>query len=93
MGRATVLDLTLRQRQVRDFIRDYKARNTYAPTIREVCEQFGWSSPNAAHRHLKNLAIKGAIKRGVHKFRAIEVKHAGIPIFNSLEELTAALRR
>lgn len=38
------------------------------PSVRETCEHFGWSSPNAAHRHMRSLASKGLIElrgRGV----------------------------
>jgi hypothetical protein len=33
----------------------------FLPTIREICDEFGWSSPNAAVQHLHALRRAGYI--------------------------------
>ena len=32
------------------------------PSVRQVCNHFGWASPNAAHQHLRALAHKGMVE-------------------------------
>jgi repressor LexA len=65
--------LTERQRSVYDFIRDKIVNRGYGPTVREIGEQFGISSPNGVMCHLKALEKKGLIKRSPNKSRAIEL--------------------
>ena len=77
--------LTKRQRAVYDFIRD-RLKNGYAPTVREIGEQFQINSPNGVMCHLKALEKKGLIRRSPHKSRAIELtddtmrRDTGIPM-------------
>ena len=65
--------LTERQRSVYDFIRDKIVNRGYGPTVREIGEEFGISSPNGVMCHLKALEKKGLIKRSPNKSRAIEL--------------------
>lgn len=65
--------LTDRQRTVYDFIRDKIVNRGYGPTVREIGEEFGISSPNGVMCHLKALEKKGLIKRSPNKSRAIEL--------------------
>ncbi|MFO7906062.1 MAG: transcriptional repressor LexA [Planctomycetota bacterium] len=72
----TVTDqLTGRQREVFQFIRDKIVHRGYGPTVREIGEHFGISSPNGVMCHLKALEKKGLIARSPNKSRAIELKH------------------
>ena len=68
--------LTDRQRNVYDFIRDKIVNRGYGPTVREIGEQFGISSPNGVMCHLKALEKKGLIKRSPNNSRAIELTRA-----------------
>jgi repressor LexA len=68
--------LTERQKTVYDFIRDKIVNRGYGPTVREIGEQFGISSPNGVMCHLKALEKKGLIKRSPNKSRAIELTRA-----------------
>lgn len=68
--------LTERQRSVYDFVRDKIVNRGYGPTVREIGEQFGISSPNGVMCHLKALEKKGLIKRAPNKSRAIELTRA-----------------
>lgn len=78
--------LTERQRTVYEFIRDKIVNRGYGPTVREIGEQFGISSPNGVMCHLKALEKKGLIKRSPNKSRAIELTRvaarepAGLPL-------------
>ena len=65
--------LTQRQRDVFDFIRDKIQNRGYGPTVREIGEEFGISSPNGVMCHLKALEKKGLIVRSPNKSRAIEL--------------------
>jgi len=67
--------LTKRQSEVLDFIRDYKSKNTYPPTIREIAENFS-ISVKGAYDHLKALEKKESIKCNLRRSRAIEVTEA-----------------
>ena len=65
--------LTERQRQILDFIEDFQARRGIAPTHREICEEFGYSSYGTVHKHLKLLREKGFLRRVQHQKRGIEL--------------------
>ncbi|HEX5614678.1 MAG TPA: transcriptional repressor LexA [Acidimicrobiia bacterium] len=65
--------LTDRQRQVLEFIDAEVARKGYPPSVREIGEAVGLSSPSTVHAHLAALQDKGYLRRDPSKPRAIEV--------------------
>jgi repressor LexA len=65
--------LTERQKQVLDFVRQFAADNGYAPTHREICEEFGFSSYGTVHKHLKLLEKKGYLRRHWNQKRGVEL--------------------
>ena len=65
--------LTQRQRLVYEFIRERILHRGYGPTVREIGDQFGISSPNGVMCHLRALEKKGLISRSPNKSRAIEL--------------------
>lgn len=67
--------LTSRQKDVYIFIRDKIQNRGYGPTVREIGNNFGISSPNGVMCHLKALEKKGIIRRSPNKSRAIELAH------------------
>lgn len=69
----TLADLTERQREVYDFIRDKIRNRGYGPTVREIGEKFDISSPNGVMCHLKALEKKGLITREPNMSRAIQL--------------------
>lgn len=81
---STLEQLTDRQRDVYDFIRDKIVNRGYGPTVREIGERFNISSPNGVMCHLKALEKKGLIRRSPNKSRAIELTQArqerGMPL-------------
>lgn len=66
-------DLTKRQSEVLNFIKEFMVSHGYPPTVREICNSLGLSSPATAHSHLAQLESKGYIKKNSNKNRAIEL--------------------
>lgn len=65
--------LTERQREIYEFIRDKIQNRGYGPTVREIGEAFDIKSPNGVMCHLKALEKKGLITREEHAARAIQL--------------------
>ena len=65
--------LTERQKQILGFIRDSVHRRGVAPTHREICEHFGYSSYGTVHKHLKLLEEKGFLRRHWNQKRGVEL--------------------
>ena len=65
--------LTDRQREIYEFIRDKIELRGYGPTVREIGLGFGIKSPNGVMCHLKALEKKGLIIREEHAARAIQL--------------------
>lgn len=65
--------LTDRQRQVLDHIRLTVSQRGYPPTVREIGEAVGLSSPSTIHSHLGALVKAGLIRKDPTKPRAIEI--------------------
>lgn len=74
--------LTNRQREILDLITATVSERGYPPTVREIGDAVGLSSPSSVHSHLSTLASEGFIRRDATKPRAIEVVHddGAIPI-------------
>lgn len=60
-----------RQQAVLDCIEACIREKGYGPTVREICQDLGLSSPSTVHVHLKALEKKGLIKRDPLKSRSI----------------------
>ena len=65
--------LTDKQIEVLDSLKKYLAVHGYPPTVRELGEALGLSSPATTHFHLNKLEKKGYIKKGKEKNRCIEL--------------------
>ena len=68
--------LTARQRQILQFIRDFRRREGISPTHREIRDRFGYSSYGTVHKHLKLLEQKGYLKRHWNQKRGVELTGA-----------------
>lgn len=77
------IKITKRQKAVLDDIERHIAEKGYGPTVREVCEDLGLSSPSTVHVHLKALEEKGFIKRDPLKSRSISLTYAVEEAVNS----------
>lgn len=81
--------LTERQKEIYQFIRQKIESRGYGPTVREIGEAFEIKSPNGVMCHLKALEKKGLITREEHSARAIKlVDHRppaqGLPFFGAV---------
>ncbi len=65
--------ITQKQRIVLDCIKQYIKKNSYPPTVRELCELLNLKSTSAVHFHLTALEKNGYIKRDPAKPRCIEI--------------------
>jgi len=68
--------MTKRQKAVYDCIESFIQEHGYGPTVREVCESLGLSSPSTVHVHLKALEDKGFINRDPLKSRSITLANS-----------------
>lgn len=64
-----------RQQAVLDCIEASIREKGYGPTVREICQELGLSSPSTVHVHLKTLEKKGLIKRDPLKSRSISLTY------------------
>lgn len=70
-----MVQLTARQQEILDLIRDTLRRTGIPPTRVEISRALGFRSPNAAEDHLKALARKGAIELAAGTSRGIRLLH------------------
>ena len=79
----TSANLTPRQQQILDLIKQHIDDTGYPPTRAEIAAELGFKSANAAEEHLRALARKGVIEmisgtsRGI---RLLEEEPPGLPI-------------
>jgi repressor LexA len=69
--------LTPRQKQILEFIAEFRRENGYSPTHREICDRFGFTSYGTVHKHLKLLEGKGFLRRDWNQKRGVELVGAG----------------
>lgn len=62
-----------RERQLLDFITQFIQRYGFAPTLKEIGESMGVSSPATVHEHIDRLRQKGFIKKLDGTARGLEV--------------------
>jgi repressor LexA len=65
--------LTERQRDILNFIREFQKERGVAPTHREICDHFGFSSYGTVYKHLSLLEKKGLIRRDWNQKRGVEL--------------------
>lgn len=68
--------LTARQKEIYEFLKDKIMNRGYGPTVREIGTHFGIRSPNGVMCHLKALEKKGLITRESHMSRAIQLSES-----------------
>lgn len=66
-------DLTHRQRKILEVIRNAVDRHGYPPSMREIGEAVGLTSPSSVAHQLSALERKGFLRRDPNRPRAIEV--------------------
>ena len=70
-------DLTSRQQEILQLIRDRIEATGLPPTRAEIASEFGFRSPNAAEEHLKILARKGVLELMPGASRGIRLTNGG----------------
>jgi repressor LexA len=66
-------ELTERQREILEFIKQQVREKGYPPSVREIGDAVGLRSSSTVHGHLRRLEDKGYIRRDPTKPRAIEI--------------------
>jgi repressor LexA len=66
------MELTIRQKEIFDFVRTFIKERGYPPSVREIGQQFN-IYPRAVFDHLKALERKGYLKRKESVSRGLEV--------------------
>ena len=86
-------ELTDTQRRVFDFVREKLLSGQSAPSLRELCEAFGWSSSRAAACHIEAIIRKGWLAADAGKARSLRLMNSlpavrqlvvEIPLFGSI---------
>ena len=72
---AASTELTARQRAILDFIIAAQRERGFPPSVREIGEAVGLTSPSTVHTHLATLHRRGFLQRDPTKPRAIEVRY------------------
>src|SRR6185436_17259605 len=67
--------LTPRQREVLEVIEQYQRDRGFPPSVREIGEAVGLTSPSTVHAHLATLQRLGYLRRDPTKPRAIELRY------------------
>lgn len=65
--------LTKRQKEILDFVREHVGERGYAPTLQEIGDRFGLSSPATVYKHVEQLVKKGYLRKAPHQGRGIQL--------------------
>lgn len=65
--------ITKRQQQVLDFIKSYKKKHKYSPSLEEIKKHLKISSLSTAHYHVKRLQESGYLQKGYNQPRAVSL--------------------
>ena len=68
-----IKEITEKQNNVLDFIKKFAAEHGYPPSIREIGQASGLSSPATVHTHVRKLCNAGYLRVNPNKFRAMEI--------------------
>ena len=72
-----MVELSERQQEILEFVNQHVDANGYPPTVREIGQAVGLTSPSTVHAHLARLEAAGLIRRDPTKPRALEVIEDG----------------
>jgi repressor LexA len=66
-------ELTDKQREILEYMKECILNKGYPPAVREICEAVHLKSTSSVHAHLESLEQKGYIRKDPTKPRAIEI--------------------
>ena len=80
--------LTKKQVQVFDFIKTYRSKNDYAPSLEEIRQKFKLASVSTAHYYISKLQDAGFLNKEHNQPRAVSTVEAKqsivIPILGAM---------
>lgn len=65
--------LTPKQKAILEFVENFIATNDYAPSYREIADNFGFSSVATVAEHIENLKLKGYLATDDSSYRSLKV--------------------
>jgi len=83
--------LTRKQVQVLEFIRDFRARSGYSPTLREIATELGVSSVATVAEHVASLDAKGLLRRRPDRARSLLLTTRGRSVLDRRQTRRPAL--
>jgi site-specific DNA-methyltransferase (cytosine-N4-specific) len=80
--------ITRRQKQVLDFIKSYKKKNKYSPSLEEIKDNLEISSISTAHYHVKKLQEAGYLQKEYNQPRSVspskEKETIDVPVIGTI---------
>jgi len=80
--------ITKRQKQVLDFIKSYKIKKRYSPSLEEIKKHFKFASVSTAHHHIKKLQESGYLQKEKNLPRAMSpaksIENIEIPLAGTI---------
>lgn len=67
------MDLVKKEKEIYEYIKQQIDEDGYPPSVREICNAVGLSSPSTVHRYINSLEEKGYIIKADSKKRAIKL--------------------
>ncbi|MBR6101830.1 MAG: transcriptional repressor LexA [Ruminococcus sp.] len=80
------MKLSENEKKVYEYVKQ-RIEDGYAPSIREICAEFGFRSTSTAHRYINSLTEKGLLEKGENQNRAIKLvgaKAALVPLMGTV---------
>jgi repressor LexA len=74
------MTLTKRQIEIRDFVRKFTLDKGYSPSLREIGEYIGVSSPATVHEHIENMERGGVLKKDWNVGRSLKLTDIGFEV-------------
>ncbi|MBR4554772.1 MAG: transcriptional repressor LexA [Ruminococcus sp.] len=82
------MKLSENEKKVYEYVKA-RIEEGYAPSIREICAEFGFRSTSTAHRYINSLKDKGLLEKGENMNRAIKLVGARQTLVPVLGTVTA----
>ena len=67
-------NITPKQKEILEYIKDQILTRGFPPAVREICEAVNLKSTSSVHSHPETLEKNGYIRRDPTKPRAIEIR-------------------
>lgn len=85
MNKKSLPPLTVKERQVLEFIENELLEKGLSPSYQEICNHFGFASFNSVQNYLKQLSQKGYVQFPQNQKRAINILHSAKDFHKNLE--------